>query len=103
MADIIAFPARNTAPAAPAAPATPATPVTHAASAKPRATPAANETALPSLFELTARMRDESRELTRSLGELQTAVRELVEADLPGEARALVAETLGDAQVADRR
>ena len=100
MADIIAFPTRNTTPVTPVTPATPTTPAT---AAKACAAHPANEPELPSLSELTARMRDESRELTRSLGELQTAVRELVEADLPGQARALVAETLGDAQVADRR
>lgn len=88
MADIIAFPARNASTAAPA---------------QPRAVSPERDGAVPPLAELAARMRAQSQELTRSLDELQTAVRDLAEADLPGQARALMAAALGDSPAAERR
>ena len=58
------------------------------------------EQAVPPLSELLAQMRADTQELTRSLAELQTAVGALVDADLPGQARALVAEVVGDTRAA---
>ncbi len=54
------------------------------------------EQAAPPLSELVAQMRADTQELTRSLAELQTAVGALADADLPGQARALVAAVVGD-------
>ena len=101
MADIIPFPvARQAAPVAasvdPAAgvsaavyqlPAQPA-PVVPVRAAKP----AVGTDAPASLDTLTAQMRADSQALVRCMAELQEAVHDLVEADLPGQARALVAK-----------
>jgi hypothetical protein len=46
---------------------------------------------LPPLSALVAQMRADSHDLVRSMSELQTAVKALADADLPGQARDLVA------------
>ncbi|MBK1668220.1 hypothetical protein CKO28_09235 [Rhodovibrio sodomensis] len=97
MAQIISFP--ETRPTSPA-PATPGASSGVAAEVH-RLLPVSGTTrpghggAMPPLHELVARMRADSEQLTRSLGELQTAVRRLADADLPGQARALVDEAFG--------
>jgi hypothetical protein len=52
--------------------------------------------AAPPLSELVAQMHADTQELARSIAELQRAVGALAEADLPGQARALVAAVVGD-------
>lgn len=97
MAQIITFPESKTTSPAPATPGTPG----GVAAEVHRLLPASAATrpghggAVPSLHELVAQMRSDSQELTRSLGELQTAVRQLADADLPGQARALVDDAFG--------
>ncbi|MDZ7712664.1 MAG: hypothetical protein U5L06_05950 [Rhodovibrio sp.] len=58
------------------------------------------EQAAPPLSELVARMRADTQELSRSMAELQRAVGALADADLPGQARALVAAVVGDTRAA---
>lgn len=102
MAQIIAFPLAGK-PATPKAatglsaevhrllPADRSTDVSHGAT---------GEQAAPPLSELVARMRADTQELSRSIGELQRAVGDLADADLPGQARALVAAVVGDTRAA---
>jgi hypothetical protein len=52
---------------------------------------AAGAESLPPLSELVAQMRSDSQKLSRSLVELQAAVKALADADVPGQARELVA------------
>ena len=109
MADIIPFPAARQATLAPAS-AVPAEGVSAAgvsaagvsvagisaevyqlpAPAAPT-NPAVGADAPAALDTLVAQMRADSQALVRCMAELQGAVHDLVEADLPGQARALVA------------
>lgn len=118
MAQIIAFPTSRKTPAAhveiaastnvaaevhrplPQAGTTVQHPVKVQAAATSRST---REDEAPALHDLVAQMRADSQELMRSLVEVQTAVRQLADADLPGQARALLQEALGDTRATAAR
>ncbi|MBK1697472.1 hypothetical protein [Rhodovibrio salinarum] len=55
--------------------------------------PAVKVNAGPTLNELIMQMRADSQALARSMQEMQAAVQMLIDADLPGSAQTLLAET----------
>jgi hypothetical protein len=103
MAQIITFPAtRHTAAAAvPAVGSGLTAEVRHLTQPRPASVPAAPTNGAGSevsLAELVERLRADAHDLHRSAADLRTAVQALVEADLPGQAWAIVDTMIAEDQ-----